>query len=153
MSLIGGLIIGSMLSKKNHSYRYETLVPRTLEEEQRIFFTTLYFIIFTFALTFVMYYIVYISMKRDILKNATDATNNISSGGFEAWLWIKKLPKEEGENLRKKNKIQTAMNTLQEKPKFFLSPLWIAKFTLRKEINAKLQELQKELIELQCQTF
>ena len=47
MSLIGGLIIGSMLSKKNHSYRYETLVPRTLEEEQRIFFTTLYFIIFT----------------------------------------------------------------------------------------------------------
>ena len=29
----------------------------------------------------------------------------------------------------------------------------IAKFTLRKEINVKLKELQKELTELQCQTF
>jgi hypothetical protein len=149
MSFIMGLIAGSMLSNQNS----KTLVSRTWEEERQIFFTKLYFIIFTFALTFVMYYIVCICMKRDILKDAMDATNNISSGGFEAWLWIKKLPKEEKENLRKKNKIQTAMNTLQEKPKFFLSPLWIAKFTLRKEINVKLQELQKELTELQCQTF
>ena len=39
-----------------------------------------------------------------------DATNNISSGGFEAWLWLKKLTKEEKENLRKKNKIQNSIS-------------------------------------------
>ena len=151
MSLIDGLIIGSMLSKKNHSYGCKTLVPRTLEEERQIFFTTLNVVIFTATLTFVMYYILCIDMKRDILKDAIKGT--LSSTTFEMWLWIKKHPKEERGNLRKKNKIQIAMNTLQEKPRFFLSPLWVAKFTLRKEINLKLLELQKELTELQCQTF
>ena len=135
MSFIKGLIAGSMLSNQNS----KTLVSRTWEEERQIFFTTLNVMIFFPVLLLVMHYIICICMKRDILKDATDATNNISSGGFEAWLWIKKLPKEEGENLRKKNKIQTAMNTLQQKPKFFLSPLWIAKFTLQKKINAKLK--------------
>lgn len=108
MSLIGGLIIGSMLL-----------------------------------------YIVAIIVERNSLKGNLGFLDIFTNQDCPSFSQMQYKDTNKG----KMQQIKFRIKCLTEKPRFFLSPLWIAKFTLRKEINVKLQELQKELTELQCQTF
>lgn len=66
-------------------------------------------------------YIVAILVKRDMLKDDVCSILEI----FET----------------KQAKIKRRINTLNEKPKFFLSPLWIARFTLKQYIKTELIKL------------
>jgi hypothetical protein len=80
----------------------------------------------------ITYYILTICLDRAVLINKGD--------DYSTPLSI--LLQDECEIVKIKDRIKT----LQEKPKFFLSPLWIAKFTLQKQINAELIKLQNNLI-------
>jgi len=137
MSFLGGLIVGSMLSN-NRSYHGQYSVRyRSWEEIWPVL------LIFTIS-SFIIFYIVAILVKRSMLKETLKYGKPLLP---IYWFTLNNL---QTANEYQIIKIKDAIKTLQEKPKFFLSPLWIAKFTLRTQINAELVKLQNELIELKA---
>ncbi|NBP16940.1 hypothetical protein EBU95_21590 [bacterium] len=137
MSFLGGLIVGSMLSN-NRSYHGQYSVRYRSWEE---IWPNL--LIFTIS-SFIIFYIVAILVKRSMLKETLKYGKPLLP---IYWFTLNNL---QTANEYQIIKIKDAIKTLQEKPKFFLSPLWIAKFTLRTQINAELVKLQNELIELKA---
>ena len=136
MSFLGGLILGSMLSN-NRSYHGQYSVRYRSWEEiwpDLLIFTSFINLFF---------YIVAILVKRSMLKETLEYGKPLSP---IYWFTFNNL---QTANEYQIIKIKDAIKTLEEKPKFFLNPLWIAKFTLQKQINAELIKLQNELIELQ----
>ena len=135
MSFLGGLVLGSMLSNDRSYHGHYSIRYRSWEEIWPQMLTVA--IIF-----FVISYIVAILSNRSLLKAYIDDYGSFSV--TPSFYMSQYYTTNEGKTC----KIKFRMETLQEKPKFFLSPLWIAKFTLRTQINAGLVKLQNELIEL-----
>jgi hypothetical protein len=122
MSFLGGLFVASMFANNHSQCRYN-IKPMGLEEFGYALFTG-------GIVCLITYYIIAICFDRAVLINNTD------DGSWGSATEI--LSQDECEISKTKDRIKT----LQEKPKFFLSPLYIAKFTLQKQINAELIELK-----------
>ncbi len=135
MTFLGGVIVGTMLSG-NRSYHADYIIRYKSWEE--IWPSLLLLSI----LCFITIYIIALLVNRGMLKEPLQYGRSLS-------LHLFRFKGLQTANEYKITQIKDGIETLQEQPKFFLSPLWIAKWTLKNKINLKLVQLQNELIELE----
>lgn len=135
MSFATGLILGSMMSRKEHSFD----TPNTYRDLTSLEF--LYFLVFICIMNII---IIYVFCIRDERKKLNDAINNLVHCTTTAFLTDIFHP-QRCEVRTRRNRIQRIIEVLEEKPAFFGSPLYIAKSSLRMEIKSKLDELKLEL--------